>query len=129
MSSADWYAKRLGNQTPRESVPPSMPAPREVYTPPARAANVQVSYDQTRDQLVTKAQSSRQQERCPGCYSVNYMAPPGSTRQRCYDCGYPLVQAGTGAGMPSESSGPVQAARQPSKGTGFNPNIIVDRIQ
>jgi F0F1-type ATP synthase membrane subunit c/vacuolar-type H+-ATPase subunit K len=56
------------------------------------------------------------------------MAPVGTQRKRCYDCGYPIVQAGTGVGGTGNGGAPI-AAKQPSQSGGFNPNIIVDRIQ
>jgi hypothetical protein len=59
--------------------------------------------------------------------SGNYMAPVGTQRKRCYDCGYPIVQAGTGVGGTGQGGAPI-AARQPSQGGGFNPNVIVDRL-
>jgi hypothetical protein len=61
--------------------------------------------------------------------SGNYFAPQGTQRMRCYDCGYPVIQAGSGAGMPSGSSGPTIAAKQPSQGGGFNPNVIIGRVE
>lgn len=124
--SNDWWSKKL-SQPSVPSVPPTSPAQPVpyVYNP---SQNTRVEYDPARDQTVTKAQSSRQSERCPGCNSGNYMAPTGTNLKRCYECGYPLVQAGTGSGMPSEGSGPVTPAKQPAVGSGFNPNVIVERL-
>lgn len=126
MTTNDWWAKKLGQQPTRPSVPPTTPAPQVpyVYQP---GQNVPVQYDPQNDIPTTRAQSARQTMRCPGCNSGNYMAPPGTNLMRCYDCGYPLVQSGTGVG-PTESSGPVQAAKQPAQGSGFNPNVIVERL-
>lgn len=56
------------------------------------------------------------------------MAPMGTQKMRCYDCGYPVVQSGSGGGLPSDSSGPATPARQAHKGNNFNPTTIVDRI-
>ena len=129
MSNSDWWAKKLsGNQTPRQSPPPTGPAPYQPYVPPAQQPNVQVNYDPQNDQLVSKAVSARNDDRCPNCMSGNYFAPQGTQRMRCYDCGYPVTQSGSGAGMPGgQSSGPTQKAKQVGT-SGFNPNIIVDRI-
>lgn len=128
MSSNNWWNKKLGANGPVPNVPPVSTPPSTVYRPPVQQPNVQVNYDPQQDQLVSKAVSSRQDDRCPNCMSGNYFAPQGTQRMRCYDCGYPVIQAGSGAGMPSGSSGPTVAAKQPAKGSGFNPNIIVDRI-
>jgi hypothetical protein len=129
MSNSNWWANKLGggaSSTP--STPATTPPQGNVYRATPGAPNTPVSYDPNQDQLVTKAQSAKVSSYCPGCNSGNYMASPAGGRPRCYDCGYPLVQAGTGAGFPTGSSGPATAAKQPAKGTGFNPNVIVDRI-
>jgi hypothetical protein len=127
MSNNNWWAKKLGTQSPTQNTPPTSPPPSTVYRAPQQTPNVQVSYDQQQDQLVTRAQSARDLERCPGCMSSNYMAPVGTQRKRCYDCGYPIVQAGSGVGGTGQGGAPI-AAKQPSQGGGFNPNVIVDRI-
>jgi hypothetical protein len=127
MSNSNWWANKLGANGPLPTTPPTTPPQGNVYRAPQQAPNVQVSYDPNQDQLVTRAQSARDQERCPGCMSGNYMAPVGTQRKRCYDCGYPIVQAGTGVGGTGQGGTPI-AARQPSQGGGFNPNIIVDRL-
>lgn len=124
--STNWWAKKLGNNGPLPTTPPTSPSTPSVYRPPAQTPNVQVSYDPNADQLVTRAQSARDNERCPGCNSGNYMAPIGTQRKRCYDCGYPLVQQGSGVG--DTGSGPAIPAKQAGQNGGFNPNIIVDRI-
>lgn len=126
----DFWSKKLGtNQPAQPSLPPTYPAlPTQTYIPQYEQ-NPQVAYNPDTDQLVTKAQSSRMHDKCPGCYSGNYFAPMGTQMKRCYDCGYPIVQSGTGAGMPGgASAGPTQAAKQVSTGNNFNPTVIVDRI-
>jgi hypothetical protein len=125
--SNDWWSKKLSNPASTQSTPPTSPPTSNVYRAPQQSPNVQVSYDQQQDQLVTRAQSSRDAERCPGCMSGNYMAPVGTQRKRCYDCGYPIVQAGSGVGGTGQGGSPI-AAKQPSQGGGFNPTVIVDRI-
>ena len=101
-----------------------------MYRPPQQQ-NVQVSYDPDQDQLISKAVSARNTERCPNCMSNNYMAPQGTERKRCYDCGYPIVQAGSGAGSTggSGSGGAPIAAKQPNQSGGFNPTTIIGRIE
>lgn len=129
MSSNNWWAKKLGNPNPLPATPPMSLPPGNVYVPSAPPANPQVSYDPNRDQLVTRAQSARDTERCPGCNSGNYMAPMGTQKKRCYDCGYPLVQAGSGVSSTGGDSGPAIPAKQPAKGSGFNPTTIVGRLE
>ncbi len=126
-NSSNWWANKLGANGPLPNTPPVSPPQGNVYRAPQQAPNVQVSYDPNQDQLVSKAQSSRDSERCPNCVSGNYMAPQGTQRKRCYDCGYPIVQGGSGVGGTGQGGSPIPA-RQPSQGGGFNPNVIVDRL-
>jgi hypothetical protein len=49
---------------------------------------------------------------------------------RCYDCGYPKVQAGSrhgGASSAPSSGGPATPARQVATG-GFNPTTIIGHL-
>lgn len=128
MANSDWWAQKLGGKGPNPMPTPATgPTPGSVYRPPTQTPNVQINYDPQQDQVISKAVSSRVSDVCPNCLSGNYFAPQGTQRMRCYDCGYPVVQSGSGAGMPSESSGPTQKAKQVGS-SGFNPSIIVDRI-
>ena len=120
----DWWSKKL-SQPNVPSVPPTAPPQPMPYT--YTRQNTPVSYDPNADQVVTKAASARQVERCPGCNSGNYMAPQGTSLKRCYDCGYPLVQSGTGSGIPTDGA-PAIPAKQPAVGSGFNPTTIVERL-
>jgi hypothetical protein len=129
MANNDWWANKLGGKGSSSPTPPTGPAPSQPYIPPAQQPNVQVNYDPDNDQLVTKARTSRMSDRCPECNSGNYFAPQGTQRMRCYDCGYPITQSGSGVGSTgSNSSGPTQAAKQVGQSGGFNPGTIVDRI-
>ena len=130
MSNNDWWARRLGGgATPRQAMPPTGPAPQVPYTPPVQQPNVRVGYNPETDHLVTKAQSAKRSDTCPDCGSGNYFAPQGTQRMRCYDCGYPIQQTGSGiAGTGGSSSGPTQKAIQVGQSGGFNPTTIVDRI-
>jgi hypothetical protein len=56
------------------------------------------------------------------------MAAPGTERYRCYDCGYPIVQQGSGLAGSGTGNGSSTPAKQVSQGGGFNPTTIVDRI-
>jgi predicted nucleic-acid-binding Zn-ribbon protein len=138
MSNADWYARKMGAPKPQQSMPATSPAPQVPYTPPPVRQNTQVQYNPDSDQLTTRASSAYSSERCPECNSGNYAKVGVQSTQngsfavmRCYDCGYPKIQAGSGVGStgtPSGGGGKAIPARQPAMGSGFNPNIIVDRI-
>lgn len=132
---SDWWSRKLSDPTApqatqRSGLPPTHnPSIPVRYVPEGNVTATPVSYDQDADQLMTKSQAAKQADPCPNCYSGNYFAPMGSQRKRCYDCGYPILQQGSGAGMPGGSAGgPSTPAKQASQGGGFNPNIIVDRI-
>lgn len=126
--SSNWWANKLGGGAAAPaSTPATGPLPGNVYQP--TTVNTPVTYDPSRDQTVTKAVSARNNDSCPNCFSGNYFAPQGTGRARCYDCGYPLLQQGSGAGMPGGGSGGAATpAKQVGQSGGFNPNIIVDRI-
>lgn len=80
---------------------------------------------------ISRAQHLKNEENCPGCGGGDYMSPPGSTRRRCFDCGYPLVQQGSGVSV-TTSSGKGTAARQVDAGGkiahNYHPGVIEDRI-
>lgn len=129
--SSDWWSKKLSDtNAPSVNRPsaPTGPLPNVRYVPEGNVVSTPVTYDPNQDQLVTKAQSARVDDKCPGCYSGNYFAPTGTQLKRCYDCGYPIQQSGSGGGLPSSSSGPTTPAKQISTANNFNPSVIVDRI-
>lgn len=51
---------------------------------------------------------------CPGCGSGNYVSHPDApgSRPRCYDCGYPISQSGSGVSLKGKNVGPIREARQ-----------------
>ena len=123
MNSSSWWANKLGSQTPARtespSVPPAPSYPAQTPQPPA------VNPELENRRLPASATSP---ERCPNCASGNYGRTTPESRARCYDCGYPIVQSGSGIpGVRVPSEGPTQAAKQVGTG-GFNPTTIVDRI-
>lgn len=66
---------------------------------------------------------------CPECNSGNYntqRSTTGITVGRCFDCGYPIQQRGSGmSGISNPSNGPSVPARQiPS--AGFNDQAIIN---
>jgi hypothetical protein len=118
--SSSWWANKLGTQQPAQparTMQPTQPAqvqqpnpvpPQQYNTPP-------VNY--------TPA------ERCPGCGSGNYGGATPEARKRCYDCGYPIQQSGSGSfGVQGpRSQGPTQPAKQVASG-GFNPTTIIGKL-
>lgn len=125
--SNNWWADKLGTPQTPSARPTSTPP---TYQPPAPSPYLppqQDPYSQPRE-----PQSSRSMSKCPGCGSGNYGSVDPSVRARCYDCGYPISQSGSGAGtgiQQPQGSGPVQAARQVSTANNFNPQGIIGRIE
>ena len=107
---ADWFAAKLaGNKTTE--------APR--YNPGYVLPSTHVVPSQPHAQPQTKAQSARLTDTCPGCFGDNYFRPSPNSGYRCYDCGYPLVQSGSGVSTVNDD-GPTRPARQVQT-AGFNP--------
>lgn len=113
---SDWYQRRFSGQQPAS--PP--PAYRPPAPPPVQPQQIQTA---------RPALSSLEDTRCPACASTNYMAAPGTQYHRCYDCGYPVVQAGTGVGGVSSASGKAVHKATQVEGSGFNPTVIVGRVE
>lgn len=118
--SQDWWSRKLtGAPAPK----PAPPAP----APPSYGANLQPMpnpYNSPPTQVAPKKTTyEKNQGTCPECGSDNYYV---GTTSRCYDCGYPVVQQGSGIGA-TGGEGPAKAARQvPSQG--FQPTNIQGRI-
>jgi hypothetical protein len=123
--SSDWYARKL-NTTPQ----PVQPRPTPPVSPPAPTPfNPTPDMPQEAPRL---PQSAVNASRCPGCGSGNYGAVTPESKARCYDCGYPLQQSGSGVGTgitQPGGSGPAQPARQISTANNFNPQGIIGRIE
>jgi len=120
MSSSNWWANKLGTQ-------PVQPASTPQYVAPQPATYVQP----TQSQYPPSQQATPQAPRCPGCGSGNYGGATPESRPRCYDCGYPIQQSGSGMGTGitsgPQASGPAQAAKQVQPG-GWNPTTIIGHI-
>jgi hypothetical protein len=119
MSNSNWWANKLGQPTSKPSAPQ--------YVAPQPATYVQpqtTSYPPSQ-------QATPQAARCPGCGSGNYGGATPESRPRCYDCGYPIQQSGSGAGTGivggSKASGPATPAKQVEAG-GWNPQTIIGHI-
>jgi hypothetical protein len=119
--SNSWWADKLGT-TPaapaQRPVAPVYQQPVPTYQPPA-APPVQ-----------QRLPASATAPRCPNCSSGNYVGTM-ETKSRCYDCGYPVQQSGSGTPgvrLPTAPGGTVQQAKQLNTANNFNPNVIIDKI-
>lgn len=121
MTNSDWWARKLSQPTqPRRDVSPPMPPsqqPMTQYTPPQP------------QQPQSRAQSASQTQSCPDCSSSNYMSV-ANTAPRCYDCGYPISQAGSKYGALQGAK--VESGAKPALGNNsannFNPQGIIGRV-
>lgn len=133
MSNADWFARKLNAQpqAPTQPItPPTMPPTFAVQPKPATYAQPQNPSYPPNQQL------SPQAPLCPECNSANYSVAAKQVTQngqveswRCYDCGYPIVQAGSkhGGATSAPSQGGAQRARQVATG-GWNPTTIIGHL-
>ena len=122
MSNADWWSKKMGEVAPR----PVMPQVPLAQPQPATYVQPQQPQYPPSQQIRPTA------DRCPGCGSGNYGGATPEARKRCYDCGYPIQQSGSGigqgiVGQGGQASGPAQPTRQVQSG-GFNPQTIIGHI-
>jgi hypothetical protein len=117
----DFYSKRFGGPAHPAGPPPQRPA----AAPPAPPPPTEPHYQRP-------TPSSLDDEHCPSCASANYMRSPQhpNTAKKCFDCGYPLVQSGTGVGGVGSkgTDGTVHKATQPASG-GYHPTTIVGRVE
>lgn len=119
--SSSWWANKLGTQQPAQPVPPLQPQqPAQPYVPPT------INVGQTN----TPPVAYTPMDRCPGCGSGNYGGATPESRKRCYDCGYPIQQSGSGVSgvRGPRAEGPVQPAKQVHSGNNFNPQGIIGKI-
>ncbi len=116
--ASDWWSKKLGSATPQ------VPAPQ------VQLAQPQSTFQQPVQSQYPPSQQIQMSPRCPGCGSSNY-GGTAESRARCYDCGYPIQQSGSGVGAGivsgKQAQGPTQAAKQVQSG-GFNPQTIIGHI-
>lgn len=123
MSTADWWAKQLGAQ-------PAQPVarPADMPLPPSQqpmAPMPQPAYTQP----LSKAQSASQTQSCPECGGNNYMAVQNAAA-RCYDCGYPITQAGSryGSLTGAKVEGNAKSAQGNDVQSNWNPQGIIGRV-
>jgi|LauGreDrversion4_2_1035121.scaffolds.fasta_scaffold30960_5 hypothetical protein len=125
--SNSWWADKLGNQ----QAPAQRPASQPYAAPPSYPSQTPPPIAQATAEGHRLPASATSYDRCPNCASGNYGKMPGmpEAKARCYDCGYPITQSGTGMpGMHIPSNGNTEAAKQISTNNNFNPGTIIDRI-
>jgi len=119
MSSSNWWAKQLGTNPPAPR-PVSPPEVSGTHQPQMPAVPLPQSYAPTPNYPQVPQQQLAPV--CPSCRSGNYGGPAGY-KPRCYDCGYPIEQSGSGLGKGitggPQASGPATPAKQVATG-GFN---------
>lgn len=130
MPASDWWARKLGN------APPAAPSPQQHLLPsrapiqPLPEQYVEQGGDGVLDVLARAAMETGGSKRvkedsgsCPECGSGNYFARKYNENgmpmrieaaPHCYDCGYPIIQAGSahGGATSARAEGKTQAARQ-----------------
>ena len=127
--SNNWWANKLTGAPAQQQAPST---PQYVAPQPAQYAQP------PQPQYPPQQQMTPQAPRCPGCGSGNYGSLNDAARgmaatARCYDCGYPLQQSGSGlgkgiVGQGGQAGGAATPARQVATGTGFNPTTIIGHI-
>lgn len=73
----------------------------------------------------SKAMSAGLTDKCPACWSGNYMPVMGAAVEssKCFDCGYPVVQSTSGIGVQSAPGQTAQPSRQISGSGGLSNNF------
>lgn len=123
MSSADWWARQMGAQPaqrePNLTIPPSQ-------IPMTRAPQQQ---QQGQPTAVRQAPSSMQTATCPECMSGNYWSS-NNNPAHCFDCGYPMSQAGSrfGALTGAHVEGNAKSALGNPVDNNYHPTQIIGRV-
>lgn len=129
--SNSWWADKLGTGQPQGQRPATPVQPTyvpQVQNPayPAQTPQQMLNPELAGHRLPPSAASGN----CPNCGSGNY-GGTAETKARCYDCGYPIQQSGSGTPgvrIPNAGSGAVEAAKQLNTANNYNPGQIIDRI-
>jgi hypothetical protein len=123
MNSTNWWANKMTGQ-------PSMPAPAPTPQYPPQTPYNPAPQQPLPTQQPLQTHQPRQAMFCPGCGSGNYGSVTPESKARCYDCGYPIQQSGSGVGtgIPQQGGGPATPARQISTQNNYNPQGIIGHI-
>ena len=126
MSSSNWWANKMGAPAPTPGSYPTPPLQPPLPTPYNPAPQQPPAVEQPR-----LPQSAVNASRCPNCASGNYGSSTPESKARCYDCGYPVVQSGSGSGtgISQQGGGAPTPARQISTANNFNPQGIIGRLE
>lgn len=126
-----WWERPIAQVQPLQQVPPA-----QLQQPQQGMQQPSVDEQQRIQETLRKTQWAKHQKgNCPGCDSENYGVSPETPNARpyCHDCGWPLVQQGSGLkGLNDLGSGqggpriPVREARQltESRTNNYNPRHI-----
>lgn len=66
---------------------------------------------------------------CPNCSSGDYVKGVGMNRPRCYSCGYPVLHSTSGAVATNRKKAAPARQTEMSREGGYNPHMIVGRIE
>ena len=119
--SSSWWDKKLG--VPQAPAPTTQPSYIPQPTSYPQQGPVQLPPSQS---YPPPTPAIPMGTRCPSCGSGNYVGGHAGvgqgTRERCFDCGYPIQQSGSGLGKGisgPRASGPATPAKQIAT-PGFN---------
>lgn len=124
MNSANWWAQKLGN-----GMPPVPARPADMPMPPSQQPMTRFTPPQPQA-APQKAVSASQTDLCPTCGSSNYLSV-NKAQKRCFDCGYPLEQAGSRYGSLTGANveGPTKGSIGNNPMSNWNPQGIIGRVQ
>lgn len=135
----DFWSNLLGNQSQQKPAPspptddgPWWNRPLTPVPQPAVQQTQPSAPEQPAEPDTSRAQHAQHTQHCPGCGDDSYGGHPEQqqARPRCFACGYPVVQSGSGAAVRGDGGGEIQAARQTeaSRTNNFNPQKIVHHM-
>lgn len=123
-SDLPWWQRTV--MVPAPPAPPT-PAPVAPQVPDQQPTDVDPQESMRRTQWAKETSGA-----CPSCGSDNYSRHPEAptARPRCFDCGYPITQTGSGPAVQGDAAGPVRAARQipEARTNSFNPRNIIHHM-
>lgn len=125
----NFWADKLAGQSPSPQAQSttawwdSERAPEPVTELPLREVSQFPTYPQARP---AQGPQNRRDASCPECGSGNYMQPGRNAAFRCFDCNYPNMHSTSGANIGSAT--PHGKPVRQVTGTGWHPEIIVDRL-
>lgn len=119
---SSFWDRKLAPQGPARPAPTVPTTGAWFMAPPPQRASQLVPQPQAHLPTRLQAPSAHRTERCPGCDSGNYL-------DHCFDCGYPLVQSGSG--MVGTGGTSAKPAKQLDSfvNAGYHPEIIIEHIR